>query len=281
MASDWTAGGGKVGERAIHIVLHTGFIVKRYFFYVFHKIFLAYQKKVVFLRSRKGDKPMAKKAAITRIRTLYAIFIGVIALCIGLFFFNIINPADPLLNVQIDGQKKDYGVIITDLNSSSELYRQSHAVEGLPEGMDATATVRTFDVNITSDDSQRLSSSKAKWCMWLQVFCVLAGIAMTIVVVMALISFYINVRKGKVFPKKNIAWLVWAGVLMIVMSLGMDVSTYLERTLALDLLAGSSWEPQVTVQIHHTRIVFGLTIIFMAEIFKIGREMQEEQELTI
>ena len=161
---------------------------------------------------------MAKKAAITRIRTLYAIFIGVIALCIGLFFFNIINPADPLLNVQIDGQKKDYGVIITDLNSSSELYRQSHAVEGLPEGMDATATVRTFDVNITSDDSQRLSSSKAKWCMWLQVFC---------------------------------------------------------------LLAGSSWEPQVTVQIHHTRIVFGLTIIFMAEIFKIGREMQEEQELTI
>ena len=224
---------------------------------------------------------MAKKAAITRIRTLYAIFIGVIALCIGLFFFNIINPADPLLTVQTDGHDKDYGVIITDLHSSPELYRQSHDVEGLPEGMEATATVRTFDVNITGDDSQQLASSKANWCMWLQLFCILAGIAMTILIVMALISFYINVRRGKVFPKKNIAWLAWAGVLMIVMSLGMDVSTYLERTLALDLLAGSSWEPQVTIQIHHTRIVFGLTIVFLAEIFKIGREMQEEQELTI
>lgn len=224
---------------------------------------------------------MAKKAAITRIRTLYAIFIGVIALCIGLFFFNIINPADPLLTVQADGQDQDYGVIITDLHSSPELYRQSHDVEGLPEGMEATATVRTFDVNITGDDSQQLASSKANWCMWLQLFCILAGIAMTILIVMALISFYINVRRGKVFPKKNIAWLAWAGVLMIVMSLGMDVSTYLERTLALDLLAGSSWEPQVTIQIHHTRIVFGLTIVFLAEIFKIGREMQEEQELTI
>lgn len=224
---------------------------------------------------------MAKKAAITRIRTLYAIFIGVIALCIGLFFFNIINPADPLLTVQTDGQDQDYGVIITDLHSSPELYRQSHDVEGLPEGMEATATVRTFDVDITGDDSQQLASSKANWCMWLQLFCILAGIAMTILIVMALISFYINVRRGKVFPKKNIAWLAWAGVLMIVMSLGMDVSTYLERTLALDLLAGSSWEPQVTVQIHHTRIVFGLTIVFLAEIFKIGREMQEEQELTI
>ena len=224
---------------------------------------------------------MAKKAAITRIRTLYAIFIGVIALCIGLFFFNIINPADPLLTVQADGQDQDYGVIITDLHSSPELYRQSHDVEGLPEGMEATATVRTFDVDITGDDSQQLASSKANWCMWLQLFCILAGIAMTILIVMALISFYINVRRGKVFPKKNIAWLAWAGVLMIVMSLGMDVSTYLERTLALDLLAGSSWEPQVTIQIHHTRIVFGLTIVFLAEIFKIGREMQEEQELTI
>lgn len=224
---------------------------------------------------------MAKKAAITRIRTLYAIFIGVIALCIGLFFFNIINPADPLLTVQTDGQDQDYGVIITDLHSSPELYRQSHDVEGLPEGMEATATVRTFDVDITGDDSQQLASSKANWCMWLQLFCILAGIAMTILIVMALISFYINVRRGKVFPKKNIAWLAWAGVLMIVMSLGMDVSTYLERTLALDLLAGSSWEPQVTIQIHHTRIVFGLTIVFLAEIFKIGREMQEEQELTI
>lgn len=224
---------------------------------------------------------MAKKAAITRIRTLYAIFIGVTVLCIGLFFLNIINPADPLLTVQADGHDKDYGVIITDLHSSPGLYRQSHDVDGLPEGIEAAATVRSFDVNITSDDSRQLDSSKARWCMWLQVFCVLAGIAMTILIVMALISFYINVRRGKVFPKKNIAWLAWAGVLMIVMSLGMDVSTYLEQSLALEMLADSTWEPQVTVQIHHTRIVFGLTIVFMAEIFKIGRQMQEEQELTI
>lgn len=224
---------------------------------------------------------MAKKAAITRIRTLYAIFIGVMVLCIGLFFLNIINPADPLLTVQADGHDKDYGVIITDLHSSPGLYRQSHDVDGLPEGIEAAATVRSFDVNITSDDSRQLDSSKARWCMWLQVLCVLAGIAMTILIVMALISFYINVRRGKVFPKKNIAWLAWAGVLMIVMSLGMDVSTYLEQSLALELLADSTWEPQVTVQIHHTRIVFGLTILFMAEIFKIGRQMQEEQELTI
>ena len=214
-------------------------------------------------------------------RTLYAIFIGVMAVCIGLFFFNIINPADPLLQVPQEGQDKDYGVIITDLHSSPELYSLGHNVDGLAEGLEATATVRTFDVNITSDDSQRLSSSKAKWCMWLQVFCVLAGLAMTVLVVMALISFYINVRRGKVFPKKNITWLTWVGVLMILMALGMDISTYIERTLALSLLQDTQWVPAAKVSIHLTRILFGLTIIFMAEVFKIGREIQEEQELTI
>lgn len=224
---------------------------------------------------------MSKRGAITRIRTLYAVFIGVIGACILLFFLNVFTTSEPLELAKLMENRGDYGIIITDLHSSPGLYRQSHDVDGLPEGIEATATVRSFDVNITSDDSRQLDSSKAHWCMWLQVFCVLAGIAMTILIVMALISFYIYVRRGKVFPKKNIAWLAWAGVLMIVMSLGMDVSTYLEQSLALELLADSTWEPQVTVQIHHTRIVFGLTIVFMAEIFKIGRQMQEEQELTI
>ena len=68
---------------------------------------------------------------------------------------------------------------------------------------------------------------------------------------------------------------------MILMSLGMDISTYIERTLAYDLLQQTQWVPAVKVSIHVTRILFGLTIIFMAEVFKIGREMQEEQELTI
>ena len=75
---------------------------------------------------------MAKKAAITRIRTLYAIFIGVIALCIGLFFFNIINPADPLLNVQTDGQKKDYRGEVGVSYYGKAVPKHAHGTENLP-----------------------------------------------------------------------------------------------------------------------------------------------------
>ena len=224
---------------------------------------------------------MAKKGTITRIRTLYAILIGVVALCIGLFIFNVVTAADPIGMTGLGNQTQGYGVIITDLQSSPDLYRQNHLVDGLHDSIKASANISRFDISILADKEETLASSKATWCTWLQIFSVLAALAMTVFFIMALISFYIYARRGKVFPTKNIRWLTWAGILMIAMSLGIDISTYLERTLALSYLEGSNWQPSTGLTIHTTRIFFGLTIIFLAEIFKIGRAMQEEQELTI
>ena len=224
---------------------------------------------------------MAKKGTITRIRTLYAIFMGIVAVCIGLFFLNVFTAADPIDVVDLGENSGEYGFLITDLHSSQQLYGRDYTVEGLPDGLTATAKVSRFDVGIAADDMQSLPSGKATWCMWLQVFCVLAMLAITVLVVMALISFYVFARRGKVFPKRNITWLTWAGGLMIAMTLAMDISAYLERTMALDLLRDTDWVPAAPVSIHITRILFGLTIIFMAEVFKIGRDIQEEQELTI
>ena len=230
---------------------------------------------------KKQQKNMVQKSRITRIRTLYALFLGIIAVCVGLFFFNIFTVADPLDWAILDNHNKDYSVFITDLPSTPGLHSRNYEVSQMSEGLSANAYVNRFDAVIATDSEQLLHSNKSAWCTWLQVFCVLAGIAMTVLVVMALISFYINVRRGKIFPKKNIKWLTWAGVLMIAMSLGMDISTAIERSLAAQLLAGSDWQSLSAVSIHVTRIIFGLTIIFLAEIFAIGREMQEEQELTI
>lgn len=224
---------------------------------------------------------MAKKGAITRIRTLYAVFLGVIAVCIGLFFLNVFTAADPIEVANLGDSNGDYGLLITDLSGSQQLYQRDFVVDGMRDGLSAKAKVVRFDIGISADDMRSLPSDKAVWCMWLQVFCVLAMVATVVLLVMAIISFYIYMRRGKVFPKRNITWLTWAGVLMIAMSLGMDIGAYVERSIALDLLRGTDWTPSASVSIHITRILFGLTIIFMAEIFKIGRDIQEEQELTI
>lgn len=204
-----------------------------------------------------------------------------VAVCVGLFIFNVVAAADPLDVSSNGGQTDGYGLVITDLRATPELYMQNHTVDGMPDGLSAVANVKSYDVNILAADENTINMGRASWCMWLQVFTALGLVVMAVLFIMALISFYINVRRGKVFPTKNITWLVWAGVLMIAVTLCMDISTYIERSLAVELMRGSAWQPAPVVSIHFTRVFFGLTIIFLAEIFKIGRAMQEEQELTI
>lgn len=223
---------------------------------------------------------MAKKSRINRIRTLYATFIAIACLFIGVFIFNIASSADPIEVSGLSDKSHDYELIITDLQRSAA-HRSDIEVEGLGDSLAATVTVRSYDANLSSDNEQLLSSSKAFWCMGLEILSMVAFVAMVVLMVMCVISFYINVRRGTVFPKKRIRWLTWAGVLMIVMSLSMDVSIWIEQSLAASLLVGSNWEPSTAIQLHTTRLFFGLTIIFLAQIFYIGREMQEEQELTI
>lgn len=223
---------------------------------------------------------MAQKSRINRLRTLYTIFIGVIAAFVALFILNVVTAADPIGVTGLGEQSKDYSIIITDLQRKP-VPGDVIAVDGLGDSLSAHVSIDQYRVSFASDSESLLATGKTKWCMGLQFFSVLAFFAMLVLVVMTLISLYINVRRGTIFPKKRIRWLTWSGVLMIVMSLSMDVSTWIEQSLAATLLAGSEWEPATDMQLHITRIFFGLTIIFMAQIFYIGRDMQEDQDLTI
>ena len=107
---------------------------------------------------------MTKKNRIARIRTLYAIMIGITALCVGLFFLNVVSAADPIGLPAIGDNSHEYGVIITDLGSGPALYQQQHPVSGMADGLEATATISRFDVNITAADSCRVRSSGRVYC---------------------------------------------------------------------------------------------------------------------
>ncbi len=223
---------------------------------------------------------MTKKGRITRIRTLYALLLGVIILFMTLFVMNVITNADPIGMAGMADQDKDYGLLITDLRRPAGQGKPLDVVN-LGDSVKATVSVYSYHVSLASDSERLVTSGKAMWCMALQMFSVLVFVAMVILTVVVLISFYINVRRGKAFPKKNIRWLTWVGAMMIVVSLSLDASVWIDRQMAAELLAGTGWEPATGLSLHIGRIVFGLTIIFLAQIFYIGRDMQEEQELTI
>lgn len=200
---------------------------------------------------------------------------------LGLFFSHIFYPEEMSLVGELKAFNSDYAFTVTDLRSSSPLYAVEHPVEGMPEGISAHAHVNRFDIDCYTDNAVIVADPRLHWASALQLFSVAALLAVVVLVVVALISFYRSAKQGRIFPRKSVILLLVIGLLLVAMSLSVDTQTYLERRLAHDLLVGTQWVPQARYTIHFTRIFFGLTIIFLSQIIRIGRELQDEQELTI
>ena len=225
-----------------------------------------------------------KTNKLRRIRIIYGFVAGRLLLCMGLFFFDVIAAEDvDQLEHMASGQygDHDFAFAITDLHSSSDLYGKATELVSERDDVKMCTRVNKFDVEVFADVDRFEQWSEMRWTMFLQIMCGLILLIMVGLTVIVLVSFYRNLKRGKVFPSKNIKLIRWIGILMIAMSLVADVSTYIERKMALDFLVGTGWEPEVQLSIHFTRILFGLVVVFLAEIFYIGYEMQEEQELTI
>ena len=218
---------------------------------------------------------------ITRVRVLYGLFGGILLICLVLFFSHIFYTEEEPLVGNLSAFNSSYAFTVTDLRSSAQLYAVEHPISGTADGISAHAHVNSFDFDCYTDDELIVNDARFRWASALQCFRLLALLAIVVLVVLALISFYRSTKMGKVFPRKVVALLFAIGLLLVILSLAIDLQSYLELQLARDLLANSEWTPQSRFTIHFTRIFFGLTIIFLSQIILIGRQLQDEQELTV
>lgn len=222
-----------------------------------------------------------KSNSIRHIRTLYLLFAGILLLCIGLFLGNVLHTDEEPRVALFPDTNPTYAFRITDLEAASAIYNSEHQVDSTAPGVTAHTHVSLFDVDIFTSDDRIGKDARIGWVMFLQGFGLVSVVAVFVLVVIVLISLYRSAKHGQVFPASNTLLLSVIGILMIATTLALDTSAYLERRVALDLLLGTPWQPDVRFTIHFTRIFFGLTLIFMAQLFRIGRQLQEDQELTI
>ena len=220
-----------------------------------------------------SEKGIVNKKKLRRIRVIYGCVASILLLCMGLFFFNVIATEDTEQIEHIaSGQygKRDFAFAITDLHSGKELYANETELMSKAEDMKMCTRVNRFDVIVHADVEQFDKWGEIRWVIISQALSVMLLLSVIVLTVIVLVSFYRNLKLGKVFPSKNIKLIRWIGILLIIMSLMADVSTYIERKMALDFLVGTGWEPDLKLSIHFTRIFFGLVIVFLAEIFYIG-----------
>lgn len=222
-----------------------------------------------------------KYSNILHIRILYGLMGGILLICLGLFVSDIFTSEEESAVGKLSAFNSDYAFTITDLHCTPTLYEEEQLIEGLPDGVSAHAHINRYDVDIYTNNLDTAKDKRLVWVLVLQIFNVVAVAAVVVLVVVALISFYRTTKRGQIFPKKNVSLLLIIGLLLVLLSLSIDTGTYLERRLAADLLKNTQWMPQVRYTLHFLRIFFGLTLIFLSQIIRIGRELQEEQELTI
>lgn len=221
---------------------------------------------------------------IKRIWVLYGLFFAIMMICVVLFFSNFISSEEPTIFKQIENSlrnKQQYAVGITDLQNNSDASCHTFQVEGENEGLNITAHVNRFDIAVTTDDKQAIESPFTTWAVILQSFSAIALVAIFVMLILLLIAFYKSIKAGRVFQRRGVKWIRIIGILMLLMTISMDLSLYLEREYAIILLANTDWVPDHHFTIHFTRIFFSIIILFVAELLNIGYDIQEEQELTI
>ncbi len=217
-----------------------------------------------------------KTNSIKSIRILYSVFGGILLICVALFFCNVFTYAEQF---ELLEPNCEFRSIIMDANDST--YVAFQPVNSPDPDIKAHAHIRHFDVDFYQTDGQYVSDPRNVWALVLQIASILSFGAIVVLVAIELVSLYRNAKRGRIFPPRSTSMLTAIGVLLIVASLCLDTGNFIQHLLAFDMLKGSDWQPSVSFTINFTRIFFGLTLIFLAQIFRIGRDLQEEQELTI
>ena len=220
---------------------------------------------------------------LRRIWILYGLFFVIMLLCLVLFFTNIISSDEPSIFNQIDNlvrNPKQYAIGVTDLYCNDH-NDHTYLVAGTNDDVCISAKVKKYDIAVVTDNATNITSPLTTWTVVLQSFSAIAIMAIFVLIILLMISFYKSIKEGRIFQKRGIKWVWFIGILMFLMSLSTDLSIYLERQYAFTLLANTDWVPDNHFSIHFTRIFFSVIIMFVAEILNIGHGIQQEQDLTI
>lgn len=225
-----------------------------------------------------------KNNKMSRMWILYGVFFSIVALCLVLFFNNLITSEDSYHLSRIEKELHERhlsAVVVTGLKTTDSPYHYNIEVDTLADGSIVKARINSFDIALTSTNEGITDNSLLQWAMWLQMLSAIAAVVIFVAVIVLMVSFYKAIKAGRVFQRCYIRWIALIGVLMIVMSLSLDISLMLERDYAHQLLAHTEWDTQHRLTLHFTRLFFGTIVLFFAETLNIGYKMQEEQDLTI
>lgn len=223
---------------------------------------------------------------LRHLRILYAVFLGMLLLCVGLFVTEVISSDDYYTFEKLDErlQKENSAasyVVVTDIKNKANSTAHDFSLNSSDTTIGINAHVNRLDVSVTASDNSKLNSPLATTAIVLQFVAVFLLLGIFIFLFLELISLYKSIKQGKIFQKRSIKYLRVIAIMLILMSLSIDFAKYCELQYIKDFLQSTDIAVKSGFTIHFVRLLFGIVILFIAEILKIGIQMQEDQDLTI
>ncbi len=226
-----------------------------------------------------------KNKRLRRLWVLYGAFFAIIMIILSLFMADILNTTDYDDLAKFKAQQRDLDLVTvrsTDLKNAGSEYDFDIPIYSFADSsIILNARVNEYDIAIATQDEDKLQSPLASLAIVLQYISMFCMALVFVFVFIILHRFYKSIKQGRVFQRKNIRWLTAIGILFIVMTLTMDFARYFECRYVIQYLKDTAVVIDGKFYIHFSRILFGLLILFVAEIFKIGYDIQKEQDLTI
>lgn len=153
-----------------------------------------------------------------------------------------------------------------------------------------------YDINIRQDSNLRLNAritsidvrvsgseidlKRTLGSLIVSILALLCYISILIIILVMLTLLRKSIRTGNIFNGNNIGFIRAIGLLLIIGSLLWDWSRYIELQSLENLLQSPEWK--ITKDIFTFRdIIMGVITLIIAEIFAIGHDIAEDQQLTI
>lgn len=119
------------------------------------------------------------------------------------------------------------------------------------------------------------------WVYWMTVAASLSFLVIIVLMWLIIRSVRRSIREEIPLEKRNVWHLRLIALLTIFSELCNSFSAWMMNNRAAELIADSAYTVNTSFQVSYATLIMGLLILFAAELTAIGRDLGEEQKLTI
>ena len=119
------------------------------------------------------------------------------------------------------------------------------------------------------------------WIYWMTVAASLAFLAIIVLMWLIIRSVRRSIREEMPLEKRNVCRLRIIALLTILSEICNSLSGWMMNNRAAELVAETAYTVNTTFQFNYETLIMALLILFAAELTAIGRDLGEEQKLTI